>query len=417
MSRRALLVGTGAYSDDQDAVYTRLFSPESDLEIMERTLKLPHVGFLVDPPLLNPTLRQAGLAVSQFMSNCQGDDLFLYLTGHGDVCNNEYYYVLADTESSHLDATALTGGVLPRIIDRCPARSITMIVDTCRAGQLAGLRRQHGNAKGPLPSGMESLSGEGVNILCAAPSTGVAFERRDPDPDHVVSYSLYTSAICIGLRDGRPVAGGRDPIIRPSALANFAKSLISEYCKFFAEERVSLPEYFVLGPAQEGAALASAQSMADDSVDERVPVTYFDRLHHIHGWAIPGKHAQASDFTQTIDWGYDGNYERVSEKKIEKLNLSTYVEEKQVKVSPSITPRSEQAEAHARLQELIRAGLGSPAQVDRAHMPRLFVHEFKENVQRILGLEPAEAARRIEEALARGVLRQEGPRYIIRIHL
>lgn len=203
--------------------------------------------------------------------------VFLYYSGHGARAgaggDASYYLVPVDaTSGSHdeLERTAISSAELSARLRAIPAGRLTLVLDCCRAADLADPRLAE--AVAPL------AQGRGRAVLAASRATGSAFElpgQRD---------SAMTGFLLEGLRGAATGVGG---VIRICDLFHYVQQKVAaqpveQHPVFKAELEENYPIAQLRGgtaaalavpPAPDAAAYDAFLSYCDDDPDDRAWVT------------------------------------------------------------------------------------------------------------------------------------------------
>jgi hypothetical protein len=202
--------------------------------------------------------RAAILAALDALAHDTGEasTVFIYYSGHGARAasaagTSSYYLVPVDaTAASHdeLEQTAISNAELSARLRAIPAGRLTVVLDCCRAADLADPRLAE--AVAPL------AQGRGRAVLAASRATGSAFEmpgQRD---------SAMTGCLLEGLRGAASGVGG---VIRICDLFHYVQQKVAaqpvdQHPVFKAE----LEENYPIAALRGGAALAFAVPAAPD---------------------------------------------------------------------------------------------------------------------------------------------------------
>jgi hypothetical protein len=132
---RALLIGVWDYAADSG--FKPLLGPPNDVRELGRILRDSKVGIFAVKELLNPTTGSLRTGVQKFLDLAdKNDNLLLYFSGHGESSakNGQLCLMSAEGDRAALDGSSLSFLECYEWIRDSPARSVTVILDCCRAG-------------------------------------------------------------------------------------------------------------------------------------------------------------------------------------------------------------------------------------------------------------------------------------------
>lgn len=130
-----------------------------------------------------------------------GDDVFVYFSGHGapDPSRQDAYLVPYDGDPAYLDKTSYPVKKLYAELAKLPARSVTVVLDSCFSG--AGGRSVLAKGARPLVtvSAITDIP-ERVTVLTAGASDQISYSYQEK------GHGLFTYFLLRGLKDqaGRP---------------------------------------------------------------------------------------------------------------------------------------------------------------------------------------------------------------------
>jgi len=206
-----------------------------------------------------------------------GSTVFLYYSGHGAHAPGEsgdrYYLIPVDAVAGSrdaLDRTAISNIELSARLAALPARRLTLVLDCCRAADLAAPRLTQ--AVAPL------AQGRGRVVLAASRATDSAFAlpgRRN---------SALTGCLLDGLRGAAPAVAG---VIRVCDLFHYvqqrvAKEPVEQHPVFKAELEENYPiaelrggaaDSLAIPPSPDEFAIDAFVSYCRDDADDRAWVT------------------------------------------------------------------------------------------------------------------------------------------------
>jgi len=194
MSRIALLIGTGEYSQGFNA----LPAAPKDVAALEAVLNEQEMGgFDQVTTLVNQSHNQISEKIETWFREHEADDLaLLYISGHGvKDAQRELYFAASNTRKEREELVVSTA-VAARFVHECSRRSKAkrqiIILDCCFSGAYGDLLvRDDGTVDLE-----EILGAEGRVVMTASNSTEYSFEQRDGE------LSTYTSYLVEGIRTG-----------------------------------------------------------------------------------------------------------------------------------------------------------------------------------------------------------------------
>lgn len=128
-------------SDYQNEGLTPLANPVKDGQAIAQELRA-HYGFEVEL-LSNPTLEQMVNKIREYQDNFSvnkdnrfhpASQLFIYLSGHGEVENEVGYFLPSDADNRELYRTAFSYDIWRRNIDQINCNHIMVAIDACYSG-------------------------------------------------------------------------------------------------------------------------------------------------------------------------------------------------------------------------------------------------------------------------------------------
>lgn len=197
--RLALVVATSMY--DHSALPT-LRGTVRDAGSLAAVLADPAIGGFTVDTKMDADLREMSIAVSRFLTDRTvepTDTLLVYISSHGLVEDERFYFAARDTDPGLLAATAFAGSALKDQLERCRARKQIVILDCCRSG--AFLRAKGQPEQQPLGPAWPRGDGRGLAILTASRAFELSYEGEPVTPAQLVG-SVFTTALVEGLRTG-----------------------------------------------------------------------------------------------------------------------------------------------------------------------------------------------------------------------
>lgn len=198
------------YSDD-DARALVAFAHAQEGHLYRRV----HVRLIQDEGADRATLIQA--IHTHFQGARRQDMLILFISGHGYLIDDTYYYLPRDFDPAVPYGTAIRQSeILASFATRDrQGGGFLMLVDTCHAGALGDVLAEGGSRSAwPAPSAPPPLEGEDVEgsgqlraIVSAATRSERAWEgedyRLEGEPEDVEGHGLFTLALLEALAEGR----------------------------------------------------------------------------------------------------------------------------------------------------------------------------------------------------------------------
>ncbi|MGO8960365.1 MAG: caspase domain-containing protein [Streptosporangiaceae bacterium] len=217
----ALLIGVWEYAPDSG--WETLNGPRNDVRKLEDLLSSPPAGIFSSVRTLeNPGL-ELNVELQRFLDDsAAGQHLLVYYSGHGEVSEAGQSLRLTNNASmiSYLDSSTTSFAELAEWARTSPARSVTIILDCCKAGagmkdSMPRLEQYFSTGRiaeqtaildapqtGESPSAIKEL-----NILAAVPGFRIADDGPDEDAP-----SPFTRALCEAIEtcsagEGGPLVG------------------------------------------------------------------------------------------------------------------------------------------------------------------------------------------------------------------
>ena len=235
MARKALLIGTGTYTDG----FQTLKSPLEDVRVLGDLLRNPEIGGFDEVETLVDTL-SANLRPqieSWYLGHNKDDFSLLFFAGHGiKDGNRKLYFATIDTRKigEHLvTETAISANRLSDWMLKCKAKRQAVILNCCFSGAFGDLVPMDEGA-----IGIEEILGpEGRVVMTATSSMNYAFESKGRE------LSVYGHYLAEGLLTGAAATHGSDQITLDEL-----HQYVSQ--KVQAEAPAMVPQWFAKGTAQ-----------------------------------------------------------------------------------------------------------------------------------------------------------------------
>jgi hypothetical protein len=234
MARKALLIGTGTYSNN----FGLLKSPLEDVRVLGDLLRNPEIGgfeveILTDLPSadLRPKIE------TWYLNHSKDDFSLLFLAGHGvKDGDRKLHFATIDTRKigeNLVTETAISASRLSEWMRRCRATRQAVILNCCFSGAFGDLV--------PMDDGAiaveECLGAEGRVVMTATSSMAYAFESRGRE------LSVYGHYLAEGLRTGAAATHGSDQITLDEL-----HQYVSQ--KVQSEAPAMVPQWFAKGAGQ-----------------------------------------------------------------------------------------------------------------------------------------------------------------------
>lgn len=195
--QRALLVGVSDYP----APISKLPAVAADVREMAKLLSSKNGRFraaglsiLTDK---QATRKQILDGLGKTLAEASSDEtVFVYFAGHGDVEDNEYFFIAHDTEVGDLKTTGVPLKNIKAMFDRTPSRRVFIWLDFCRSGGILA-RNPEADDLTTIRRALEVVKGEGKVIVAACTQSQSAYESS------TVGHGLFTHALLNGLRAQR----------------------------------------------------------------------------------------------------------------------------------------------------------------------------------------------------------------------
>jgi uncharacterized caspase-like protein len=218
MTRRALLLACGTYTDNLPALSSSL----PDAKRLDAILSRDGVGDFQTKIVLDPELVEAQFAIQEILQSADSADLVvIYLSGHGvKDAYGRWYLALPKTNLLALAATALSGRYLREQLADTACRKLAVILDTCFAGAFSrDLIAKSVTVASGVP---EELLEHGQVVMSATSAVQLAFETMGDN-----ATSIFTSTMCDGIETGAADLDG-DGWISADELFAFTASKVRE---------------------------------------------------------------------------------------------------------------------------------------------------------------------------------------------
>ena len=130
------------------------------------------------------------------------DTIFVYMAGHGDMENGEYFFIAYDTDVDRIPETGVPLKTLKSLFDRTKSRQVCLWLDFCHSGGILTRRRVAATDDwAAIKRTLHVVQGHGKVIYAACNPNQSAYE------DPKIGHGLFTHALLRGLR-GEAIANG-----------------------------------------------------------------------------------------------------------------------------------------------------------------------------------------------------------------
>ena len=173
--------------------------------------------------LTNSEVRRESLlsALAGLEKTAPEDTVVVYLAGHGDTRNDQWYYlpydVTAPEQSEQLRQRGLSNEELHAALQRIPALKVLLLIDACKSGAAVTARQQGFESRKSL---VRLARVAGTHIVAAAAKEQFAVELAD------VGHGAFTYALLQGLAG--KAAGGQDQTVTVRSLVGFVEDYLPE---------------------------------------------------------------------------------------------------------------------------------------------------------------------------------------------
>ena len=179
----------------------------------------------------------------------ENDQFIFYYSGHGEVIDGEFAFVLYDSISTDTD-TYMKYSELTGILENCDARQKIVIIDACFSGLILVNEKGGNITKETLKKAFDTSKG---TIVIASSKGNQSSTEKSPGEN-----SLFTHFLCEGLNN-RGIAL-YDYVLSVFNLYEFASYKMIEYCKSAGiDEQVA-----VIAATAEGVPVLATYKLFDD---------------------------------------------------------------------------------------------------------------------------------------------------------
>jgi uncharacterized caspase-like protein len=194
-----LSVGVSDYEDRN----IRLKAPEKDAEAVARVLERNSSTLYKDVQVTLLTDESAGKkgienALNALTKNAEKEDtVVLYLSGHGDLYGETFYYLPYDADITDYQSTCISISSINAFLRELPANKVLLLLDTCHSGAAAGgiAMSRGGLLEARL---MASLArARGIVVFSSASETEYAYEIEE------LGYGIFTYCLLDALTNRR----------------------------------------------------------------------------------------------------------------------------------------------------------------------------------------------------------------------
>ena len=234
MARKALLIGTGTYSNN----FGPLKSPLEDVRVLGDLLRNPEIGgFEVEILTDLPSSNLRPKIETWYLGHSRDDFSLLFLAGHGvKDGDRKLHFATMDTQKigeNLVKTTAISASNLSEWMGKSRAKRQAVILNCCFSGAFGDLV--------PMDDGEieinEILGPEGRVVMTATSSMDYAFESKGRE------LSIYGHYLVEGLRTGAAATHGSDQITLDEL-----HQYVSQ--KVQSEAPAMVPQWFAKGAGQ-----------------------------------------------------------------------------------------------------------------------------------------------------------------------
>ncbi|MCX5963238.1 MAG: GUN4 domain-containing protein [Cyanobacteria bacterium] len=234
MARKALLIGTGTYSNN----FGPLKSPLEDVRVLGELLRNPEIGgFEVEILTDLPSSNLRPKIETWYLGHSRDDFSLLFLAGHGvKDGDRKLHFAMMDTQKigeNLVKTTAISASNLSEWMGKSRAKRQAVILNCCFSGAFGDLV--------PMDDGEieinEILGPEGRVVMTATSSMAYAFESKGRE------LSIYGHYLVEGLRTGAAATHGSDQITLDEL-----HQYVSQ--KVQSEAPAMVPQWFAKGAGQ-----------------------------------------------------------------------------------------------------------------------------------------------------------------------
>ncbi len=234
MARKALLIGTGTYSNN----FGPLKSPLEDVRVLGDLLRNPEIGgFEVEILTDLPSSNLRPKIETWYLGHSRDDFSLLFLAGHGvKDGDRKLHFATMDTQKigeNLVKTTAISASNLSEWMEKSRAKRQVVILNCCFSGAFGDLV--------PMDDGEieinEILGPEGRVVMTATSSMTYAFESKGRE------LSIYGHYLVEGLRTGAAATHGSDQITLDEL-----HQYVSQ--KVQSEAPAMVPQWFAKGAGQ-----------------------------------------------------------------------------------------------------------------------------------------------------------------------
>ncbi len=249
MARKALLIGTGTYSNN----FGPLKSPLEDVRVLGDLLRNPEIGgFEVEILTDLPSSNLRPKIETWYLGHSRDDFSLLFLAGHGvKDGDRKLHFATIDTQKKGenlVKTTAMSAHDLSEWMRKCRATRQAVILNCCFSGAFGDLVPMDDGAidveeifgEGRVVTSsmaVEEIFGEGRVVMTATSSMAYAFESKGRE------LSIYGHYLVEGLRTGAAATHGSDQITLDEL-----HQYVSQ--KVQSEAPAMVPQWFAKGAGQ-----------------------------------------------------------------------------------------------------------------------------------------------------------------------
>lgn len=281
-NRYALLVGTQKHSSTD---FFDLAGTVQDIEELHGVLADASLGAYAVQRVVDAPYHRISEEIGGFLRERKpGDTVLLYISGHGIRSDSgELYFVAENSRREMLEETAVPSTLLAKLLSKCRADQILLLLDCCFAGSYpTGAIPKAGNF-----DDLAALKGAGRVVIAGTSALDLAFMRHESESN--TKSSVFTSAVTLGIRTGdadvdkdgrvtpqdlftyvsrtmRDTEPKQTPVLLTDGLQGDWTVALNPYSRASATDRVDLPSDDA--PLPEAISIADAMDVVLDEIEE-----------------------------------------------------------------------------------------------------------------------------------------------------
>ena len=203
---KALVVGIGKYSVKSGA--QELLSVSNDVQAVKGMLSSKRNGFATDvvEVLLNRNAKKEQILklLKSTLSAARTARVFVYLAGHGDMFEGEYYFLPFDANPDDLRSSAINLREVRELFEKTSSTQALLWLDFCHSGGILARKGIAPDSSELIERALKPIEGgdPGKCIIAACRENQSAYGDTKSD-----GHGLMTRALIEGIEGGAVVAG------------------------------------------------------------------------------------------------------------------------------------------------------------------------------------------------------------------